>query len=128
MNATVSIKLVEGPLGASSHRPTAGAGAWVVFEGVVRPTEDGRTLAALDYEHYPPMTERELKRLAERIAEEGRLLAMHVEHSVGPVAVGETSFRLSVAAAHRAEALSATDSFIAEMKRTVPLWKNPRFG
>jgi len=128
MNATVSVTLIEGPLGDSSHRPTADAGAWVVFEGVVRPTEDGRTLVALNYEHYPPMTERELMRLAKRIAEDGRLLAVHVEHSVGPVAVGETSFRLSVAAAHRAEALAATDSFIAEMKRTVPLWKNARFG
>lgn len=128
MNATASVTLVEGPLAPATHRPAAGAGAWVVFEGVVRPTEDGRPLVALHYEHYPPMTERELRRLAERAATERGLLAVHVEHSVGSVAVGETSFRLSVAAMHRAEALAATDAYIRRMKQTVPIWKHAHFG
>lgn len=127
MNAGVGVTLVAGPLGPPLGRPPAGVGAWLVFEGVVRPEEGGRPLAALRYEAYEPMTSRELRRLAERTLVEHRLAALIVEHSVGRVAAGQASFRLSVASAHRAEGIRATESFIAAMKRDVPLWKTPEF-
>ena len=127
MSASVSVRLVEGPLAAKPRAAVDGAGAVVAFEGVVRPEEDGRPLAALVYEAYEPMTTRELTRLAERTAAEHGLLAIAVEHSVGRVAPGETSFRLTVASPHRAEALAAVERFIVEMKRGVPLWKVAEF-
>lgn len=128
MSHSPRIELFEGPLGSATHRPPAGAGAWLVFEGVVRPKEEGQQLAALVYESYPPMTGRELDKLAARIVAEHGLLAIHVEHSTGRVAVGEVSFRLSVASRHRAEGIAATDAFIRDMKRDVPLWKNAEYA
>lgn len=128
MNADVQIVISEGPLPSADATPATGAGAWVVFEGVVRPEESGRVLTALVYEAYEPMTTRELKHLAGRVAADFGLMAICVEHSVGRVAVGEVSFRLSVASAHRAEALAAVAEFIDAMKRTVPLWKNAEFA
>lgn len=128
MTDSVTIQLVEGPLGPATHRPPAGAGAWLVFEGVVRPQEAGRRLVALLYEAYPPMTGRELDKLAARTVAEHDLLAVRVEHSTGRVAVGQTSFRLSLASRHRAEGIAATDAFIQEMKRDVPLWKNAEWA
>lgn len=129
MSASVGVQLIEGPLERSTAAtPPLGVGAWLVFDGVVRPEEDGRLLRALCYEAYEPMTTRELHRLAERTAERHGLLAVEVRHSVGVVAVGEVSFRLSVGGKHRAEAIAAADGFIAQMKRIVPLWKTPVFA
>ncbi|MEM1212393.1 MAG: molybdenum cofactor biosynthesis protein MoaE [Planctomycetota bacterium] len=125
----VSVRLVEGPLGVD--RPAledSGAGAVVRFEGVVRPGEDGRGLEALVYEVYPPMTERVMRELAERVRADFGLTGLAVEHSVGRVPVGWASFRLGVAAEHRREALDAMDAFIARMKAEVPIWKVPVFA
>lgn len=124
---SVEIELIDGPLPPAAAWSAEGAGALLTFEGVVRPTEEGQELAALVYEAYPPMTERELTRLAERTAQEHGLLAIRVEHSTGRVAVAACSFRLRVASRHRAEGIAATDAFIREMKRVVPLWKVAEF-
>lgn len=123
----IEARLTDGPLPPCSAEADPGAGAVWMFEGVVRPLETGRPLAALVYEAYEPMTTRELRRLAERLAAEHGLIRLAVEHSVGRVAVGERSFRLTVTSAHRREGCVAAAAFIDEMKRYVPLWKNPEF-
>ena len=128
MSEPVTIRLIEGPLGPSPARPPAGVGAWVVFDGIVRPAEEARPLAALVYEAYEPMTSRELHRLAQTTVAKHGLLAIVVEHSTGRVAAGETSFRLSIGALHRAEAIRAADEFISAMKKVVPLWKTAEFN
>lgn len=122
----VRVTIVEGPLPSPAALPVvAGAGAVLTFEGVVRPTEGEAAIAALDYSAYEPMTTREMTRLAEQALATHGLLAIAVEHSVGRVAAGETSFRLSIASRHRKEALAAAAEFIDAMKRDVPLWKMP---
>jgi molybdopterin synthase catalytic subunit len=128
MSENVTIQLVERPLGPPTAKPPAGAGAWIVFDGIVRPAEEARPLAALVYEAYEPMTSRELHRLAQTTLDKHCLLAMVVEHSTGRVAAGEASFRLSIGAPHRAEAIRAADEFISEMKKVVPIWKTPEFA
>lgn len=128
MSERVTIQLVEGPLGPPTAKPPAGAGAWIVFDGIVRPAEEGRLLAALVYVAYEPMTSRELHRLAQTTLATHGLLAILVEHSTGRVAAGEASFRLSIGALHRAEAIRAADEFISVMKKVVPIWKTPEFA
>jgi molybdopterin synthase catalytic subunit len=131
MNITVQIQ--DGPL---PERPpewvvsaTSGAaGAVVCFEGVVRGTEDGRTITALAYEIYESMASRQLQRLAQDVLRSFRLLSVWVEHSRGLVPVGRCSFRLRVAAAHRTEALGAAQAFIDRLKQDVPIWKKPVYG
>jgi molybdopterin synthase catalytic subunit len=125
--AQVSVSLVDGPLGPAEPWAVAGAGALLHFEGVVRPTEDGRALTALEYEAYEPMARQQLDALARQVVEQRGLLALDVRHSRGRVPVGLVSFRLRVAASHRDEALAAMGEFIDRMKRDVPIWKNPVF-
>jgi molybdopterin synthase catalytic subunit len=120
-----AVHVVDGPLAPWVPMAFVGAGAVVVFDGVVRPLEDGRTLEALDYQAYRPMADRQLERLAAAAASRHGLIACLAWHSVGRVAVGETSFRLVVASAHRREALAAMDWFIDAMKKDVPIWKRP---
>ncbi|MEM8782100.1 MAG: molybdenum cofactor biosynthesis protein MoaE [Planctomycetota bacterium] len=129
MSAAVTVRLFEGPLAASSTAEAPpGAGAVWVFEGRVRPEEDGRSLTALRYEAYPPMTTRQLEALAEEVRLAHGVFALHVEHSTARVPVGEVSFRLTVHSAHRKAGLAAADAFIDRMKRDVALWKTPLFA
>jgi molybdopterin synthase catalytic subunit len=123
---SVQVHLIDGPLGEPAvWRHESGAGAIVAFEGVVRPLEEARALAALEYEAYEPMASRMIERIsADLIAKHG-LLAICVEHSTGRVGVGECSFRLRIASRHRKEALGAADEFIDRLKQDVPLWKSP---
>lgn len=123
----LSVLLVEGPLGRSGDWQIHGAGAIVQFDGVVRELEEGRSLAALVYEAYEPMTQKELEVLTNTVAARHGLLGITVEHSVGRVPVGAISFRLRIAAEHRKPALRAMDEFIDTMKDRVPLWKVPEW-
>ena len=123
----IIIRLIPGPLPPALLPRVTGGGATLCFEGVVRPDEGGRPLRALQYEAYPPMTQNELRRLAEECVETLGLLRLVCEHSVGEVAASECSFRLTVVSAHRKAAIEAIDRFIDRMKRDVPLWKVPLF-
>lgn len=126
---SVAVSIVDGPLGAIPPAPLAdNAGALLCFEGIVRPIENGRPIAALDYEAYQPMAENQLRRLAEEMVTRHGLLRVCVEHSRGRVGAGECSFRIRVASRHRPEALRAVEEFIDRMKRDVPLWKTPVFN
>jgi molybdopterin synthase catalytic subunit len=120
---SITIAIIDGPLPAAVPHRSHGAGAVVIFEGVVRPEEAGAAIAALDYQTYEPMAQRELQRLAAETLEKHGLLAIHVEHSRGQVPAGEISFRLTIASAHRKAALAAMDEFIDRMKQDVPIWK-----
>jgi molybdopterin synthase catalytic subunit len=126
---SVLISISQGPLSSerlpASHSAIAAhaVGATVVFEGIVRANEQGRTIRALSYEAYEPMATNSLTQLANDILSKHALIAITVEHSRGEVATGQRSFRLAIDSAHRKEALAAMDEFIDRMKRDVPIWK-----
>lgn len=121
----IEVVLHDGPLGPAVGWRPRGAGAVVCFEGVVRPTEEGKALAGLDYEQYEPMTAASLSTLGQETLKQHGLTALRVEHSVGHVANHAVSFRLYVASPHRKAALAAMDTFIDRMKQEIPLWKVP---
>jgi molybdopterin synthase catalytic subunit len=126
----IVVRIVDGPLSAepSPWEHPSGAGALLTFEGIARPTEEGRPIVALDYEAYEPMASTMLRRQAESALAEHDLLGICVEHSHGRVAVGECSFRLRIASRHRKEALAAMDWYIDALKRDVPIWKSAVFS
>ncbi len=120
---TVRVEIIDGPLPPRCASRADSAGALLTFEGVVRPTEGSRPIEGLDYEAYRPMTDRILERLAAETRDRFALLTIEVEHSRGFVPAGSTSFRLTIAARHRAESLEAAAWFIDRMKQDAPLWK-----
>ena len=125
----ISIDILEGPLPA--HRGTPGepgAGAWLMFEGIVRGTEGGAAIEALEYQTYEPMAQQMLDQIARDVAARHGLIAIMVQHSRGMVCVGECSFRLLIQSAHRKPALAAMDEFIDRLKRDVPIWKSAVIG
>jgi molybdopterin synthase catalytic subunit len=122
---SITVAIVDGPLGAGNAQLADGAGAVICFEGLVRPMEDGEPIDALTYETYDPMAQQTLRQLACQVHEQFALLAIHVMHSRGRVPVGACSFRLQVAARHRREGIAALSHFIDTMKQDVPIWKRP---
>ncbi|HRQ71987.1 MAG TPA: molybdenum cofactor biosynthesis protein MoaE [Phycisphaerales bacterium] len=122
----ISIQITDGPLATHTpERPQPEGGAAVVFEGIVRPTENGATIDGLHYETYEPMAQRQMHTIAADLIQRLGLLRVSVEHSRGFVPVGGCSFRLVIVSAHRREALDAMDEFIDRLKRDVPIWKRP---
>jgi len=120
---SVRVHIQSGPLGPATTMRCDGAGAVVRFEGIVRPDENGQPIQALDYDVYHKMAERSLRELCNEALQQFGLMTIEVEHSAGVVPAHECSFRLSIASAHRAEALGAMDWFINRMKESVPIWK-----
>lgn len=123
---SVRILITDGPLGPRvAPQPDAEFGAVLSFDGIVRAGEGGRTVRALAYEAYEPMASNMLGDLAREMAATHGLVSVDVEHSRGEVPVGGCSFRITVHARHRAEAIAALGEFIDRMKRDVPIWKSP---
>lgn len=98
-------------------------GAELVFRGRVRGSEGEHRITALYYEHYPGMAEQKLKSLAEKTAELYPIGDLICRHRIGEIPVGEASMEVSIWSSHRREALQAMEFFIAEVKKSVPIWK-----
>jgi molybdopterin synthase catalytic subunit len=120
------IQILDGPLPPAHPWSIPGAGAIVSFCGIVRPTENDRAIAGLQYEAYHPMAQKQIEKIARNLIDSHGLLGMKITHSVGWVAVGQCSFQLDIAAPHRREALAAMSEFIDRLKHDVPIWKEAR--
>lgn len=99
----------------------AGAGAIVTFTGVVR--DDTGTMAALEIEHYPGMTERALSDYGSEAATRFALTDWRIVHRHGRLAVGEPIMMVATAARHRQAAFQAADYLMDWLKSRAPFWK-----
>ncbi len=89
----------------------------------MRDLENGEKISALEYEAYPEMAEREIRRLLEENSKKNPCLAAKVIHRVGIIPVGETAIYVGIASRHRAEALALLGEFMNRLKQDVPIWK-----
>jgi molybdopterin synthase catalytic subunit len=102
---------------------SAGMGAAVYFLGLVRGTEEGRPISALEYEAFQPMAEHQFHLLFDQAQTRWPLESVRLVHRLGRVAAGEASLWMEVVAPHREEAFAACQFIVSEMKRVVPIWK-----
>jgi len=102
-------------------RGLSGMGAVVTFSGLVR-DDDGR-LAAMEIEHYPGMTEKAIRAIAEEAQARWSLGDLLVIHRHGLLAPGETIMMVATAARHRAEAFEAAEFLMDYLKSRAPFWK-----
>ncbi|HEY2923212.1 MAG TPA: molybdenum cofactor biosynthesis protein MoaE [Candidatus Binatia bacterium] len=103
------------------------AGAVGTFIGTTRNNNEGRKVIALDYEGYPEMAEKELRRIGEDAKRKWPICRMAIMHRLGPVQIGEASVIIAVSSAHRDAAFAACRFAIEEIKKTVPIWKKEVF-
>jgi molybdopterin synthase catalytic subunit len=103
--------------------PAAGCGAIVDFCGMVRAEENGEPIAALEYQAYRPMAEREMERIARGLLGEFPCVEVYIAHRFGVVPVNEAAIVIRASARHRGEALSFVAGFMDRLKADVPIWK-----
>jgi molybdopterin synthase catalytic subunit len=107
----------------------AGAGAAVVFSGMVRDQTDGRPVAALEYEAYVTHAEAQLATLARKVGDGWPgVTAVWMEHRVGRLAIGDPAVVVAVSAAHRDAAFDAARFGIDTLKETVAIWKHEHWA
>ncbi len=104
-----------------------GAGAIATFIGTARNHNEGRTVISLEYEAYPEMAEKELRRLGQEAEERWEICRMAIVHRIGPVQIGEASVMIAVSSGHRQDAFAACRFAIEEVKKRVPIWKKEIF-
>jgi molybdopterin synthase catalytic subunit len=99
------------------------AGAITTFIGTTRNNNEGRKVIALDYDAYPEMAEKELRRIGEEASGKWQLRRMAIVHRIGPVQITQASVMIAVSSTHRGAAFAACRFAIEEIKKTVPIWK-----
>ena len=108
-----------------SRMMSHGMGAAVCFTGVVRASEEGAAISAIDYEAFNQMAERQFHLLFDEMEKRWPIESVRLVHRLGTVRVNEPSLWVEVIAPHRGEAFAACQWLIDEMKRVVPIWKKP---
>jgi len=107
----------------SQRRMSNSMGAAVYFLGVVRGTEEGESIKAIEYEAFQRMVEHQFNLLFDEMEKRWRIESVRVVHRVGVVEVNEASLWVEVIGPHRGESFAACQWLIDEMKRVVPIWK-----
>ncbi|WP_216912714.1 MULTISPECIES: molybdenum cofactor biosynthesis protein MoaE [unclassified Synechococcus] len=114
---------------AAEGPDATGSAAESHFIGRVRPTTAaGEPLEALELEHYPGMTEAQLRSLAEACAARHGAGAVLVAHRVGRVRPGEAIVLVAVQADRRGPALRCVQELLEDLKHHAPFWKREWSG
>jgi molybdopterin synthase catalytic subunit len=121
------VSLTESPLDLPEARNDPGAGAIVVFWGAVRASEDGREITGIEYEAHRAMAEHQMRIVAESASEKFEVREIFLRHRIGFVPVAQPSVVVRVTSAHRGAAFAASQWIMDELKRVVPIWKQPVF-
>lgn len=107
---------------------TGAAGAVVTFDGVVRNQTGGRPVVSLQYEAYPQMAVREMRKIGDEIRERWPdVERIGIVHRFGELVVTESSVVIVITSPHRRVAFEACHFAIDRLKQTVPIWKKEIF-
>ncbi len=98
-------------------------GAVVTFVGTVRDMNEGASVAELELEHYPGMTEKALEDIVARACARWPIAQALVIHRIGPLLPQEQIVLVAVSSAHRGEAFAACEFIIDYLKTEAPFWK-----
>jgi molybdopterin synthase catalytic subunit len=97
-------------------------GAIVTFTGIVR-GQKSKTLDYMFIEHYPGMTETQIKLIVEDALKRWKICDVLVIHRYGKLEPGEPIMMVATAAEHRREAFEAAEYLMDYLKSRAPFWK-----
>ena len=104
--------------GQSSHAAES------MFIGRVRATDaEGQPLAALELEHYPGMTERQLQELAHACCQRHGVSRCLIQHRIGRVLPGDAIVLVVIGADRRGPAQRCCQDVLEALKHDAPFWK-----
>ncbi|MAU25036.1 molybdenum cofactor biosynthesis protein MoaE [Chloroflexi bacterium] len=102
-------------------------GSEVIFLGITRDNNFDRNVSKLFYESYQDMAIIEIEKIIYDIFNQWQISFIKVTHRLGEVFPSELSMILSVKSKHRKESFEASQYFVDELKKTVPIWKKEFF-
>ncbi|WP_426338658.1 molybdopterin synthase catalytic subunit MoaE [Pseudoduganella sp. S-14] len=101
----------------------AKVGAIVTFVGTVRDLNEGASVAEMELEHYPGMTEQSIQAIIDQAKARWPIYGALVIHRVGPLKPMDQIVLVAVTSPHRGEAFSACEFIIDYLKTEAPFWK-----
>jgi molybdopterin synthase catalytic subunit len=126
MSFTVSIQTQDFDVSqelAALRAGDARVGAVCSFLGTVRERNDGSSVASMELEHYPGMTEKALQEIIDQAKARWNIYQALVIHRVGPMKPEEQIVLVAVTSAHRGEAFAACEFIMDYLKTAAPFWK-----
>ena len=123
--------VVQHPIDPAEVLARVGAdedGAALLFVGVVRDHNEGRSVGGVRYDAYEEMAVGVLTDIAKEAAHLLGTDRIAVVHRVGDLVVGDVSVAIAVSSPHRAEAFESSRFVIEEIKKRLPVWKKERYS
>ena len=126
MTARVAIQHEDFELSAeiaTLRQGDARVGAVCSFVGTVRDRNEGDTVATLELEHYPGMTEKSIEAMIDAAMVRFDIYAARVVHRVGLLQPLDQIVLVAVTSAHRGESFQACEFLMDYLKTQAPFWK-----
>lgn len=108
---------------AALRRDMPQVGAVCAFVGTVRDRNDGASVATLELEHYPGMTERAIEAMLDQARARFDILGARVIHRVGLLQPMDQIVLVAVSSLHRGESFQACEFLMDYLKTQAPFWK-----
>jgi molybdopterin synthase catalytic subunit len=98
-------------------------GAVACFVGTVRDLNEGSSVAALELEHYPGMTEKALERIVAEAQRRWAGIEVLIVHRVGNLAPLDQIVLVATTSMHRGDAFASCEFVMDYLKTDAPFWK-----
>ncbi|TGL75968.1 molybdenum cofactor biosynthesis protein MoaE [Leptospira jelokensis] len=102
-------------------------GGFVMFTGIVRDTNEGKSVTHLEYEAYSELANKMIQDIILDAKEKWVLEYADCIHRLGKLVVGEIAVIVSTGSVHRDEAYQANRYIIDRVKHEVPIWKKETY-
>ena len=99
-------------------------GAVTVFVGLVRELNNDRPITAMTLEHYPGMTEKQLKAIRDEAMQRWPLTGAMIVHRIGRLGPNDQIVAVGTASAHRQASFDASNFIMDYLKTDAPFWKS----
>ena len=96
------------------------------FLGIVRDVNDNDDVSSLFLEHYPGMTEKQIKVIIKEACDRWDVIAATVIHRIGELHPGDQIVYVGVASSHRGDAFDACEYIIDYLKTRATFWKKEK--
>jgi molybdopterin synthase catalytic subunit len=126
MSFTVSIQTQDFDVShelAALRKGDARVGAVCSFLGTVRERNDGSSVASMELEHYPGMTEKSISAMMDEAKKRFDIFAARVIHRVGLLHPEDQIVFVAVTSAHRGDSFKACEFLMDYLKTQAPFWK-----
>jgi len=97
-------------------------GAVVSFIGTVRDLTS-ESLVSLTLEHYPGMTEKSLRSIAEKARKKWEIESVTIIHRVGTLGIGDQIVLVITSSKHRQASFDSCNYIMDFLKTDAPFWK-----